>query len=64
MVKRKLNYIVINITKEEMSMENKENTNEVEKKRLSVPATVLITIVAALGAIVVARIIYFIFTGV
>lgn len=45
-------------------MENKENTNEVEKKRLSVPATVLITIVAALGAIVVARIIYFIFTGV
>ena len=44
-------------------MENEENTNEVEKKRLSVPATVLITIAATLGAIVVARLIYFIFTG-
>ena len=50
-------------TKEEIIMENEENTNEVEKKRLSVPATVLITIAATLGAIVVARLIYFIFTG-
>ena len=44
-------------------MENQENTNEVEKKRLSTPATVLITIAATLGAIVVARVIYFIITG-
>ena len=50
-------------TKEEIIMKNEENTNEVEKKRLSVPATVLITIAATLGAIVVARLIYFIFTG-
>ena len=45
-------------------MENEEkNTKEVERKRLSPPATVLVTIAATLGAIVVARIIYFIITG-
>lgn len=43
-----------------MEEEKKEN---VEVKRLSVPATILITIVAALGAIILARILYFIFTG-
>ena len=62
MVKRKIK-LVKDKTKEEIIMENEENTNEVEKKRLSVPATVLITIAATLGAIVVARLIYFIFTG-
>ena len=40
-----------------------ENTNQEAKKRLSPAATVLLTIAAALGAIVVARIIYFIITG-
>lgn len=40
-----------------------ENTNQEAKKRLSAPATVLLTIAATLGAIVVARIIYFIITG-
>ena len=44
-------------------MENEENTKVVEKKKLSAPATVLITIAATLGAIVVARVIYFIITG-
>ena len=39
------------------------NKEEVEIKRLSMPATVLITIAATLGAIVVARVIYFIITG-
>ena len=62
MAKRKMK-LVKDKTKEEIIMENEENTNEVEKKRLSVPATVLITIAATLGAIVVARLIYFIFTG-
>lgn len=62
MVKRKIK-LVKDKTKEEIIMENEENTNEVAKKRLSVPATVLITIAATLGAIVVARLIYFIFTG-
>ena len=42
-------------------MENE--TNSEEKNKLSVPATILITIAATWGAIVVARIIYFIFTG-
>lgn len=41
-----------------------ENTDKKEVKRLSAPATVLLTIAATLGAIVVARVIYFIFTGV
>ncbi len=40
-----------------------ENTNQEAKKRLSPVATVLITIAATLGAIVVARVIYFIITG-
>ena len=62
MAKRKMK-LVKDKTKEEIIMKNEENTNEVEKKRLSVPATVLITIAATLGAIVVARLIYFIFTG-
>lgn len=44
---------------EEKSVE----TKKYEPKRLSMPATVLITIAATLGAIVVARIIYFIITG-
>ncbi len=39
------------------------NKEEVEIKRLSMPATVLITIAATLGAIVVARLLYFIITG-
>ena len=39
------------------------NKEEVETKRLSMPATVLITIAATLGAIVVARLLYFIITG-
>lgn len=38
-------------------------TNQESKKRLSPAATVLLTIAATLGAIVVARIIYFIITG-
>lgn len=49
------------------NVENVEDKNvnkeEVEIKRLSMPATVLITIAATLGAIVVARVIYFIITG-
>ena len=40
-----------------------ENINQEAKKRLSPAATVLLTIAATLGAIVVARIIYFIITG-
>ena len=43
--------------------EKKVNKEETETKRLSMPATVLITIAATLGAIVVARVIYFIITG-
>ena len=39
------------------------NKEEVEIKRLSMPATVLITIAATLGTIVVARLLYFIITG-
>lgn len=39
------------------------NKEEVEIKRLSMPATVLITIAATLGAIIVARLLYFIITG-
>ena len=39
------------------------NKEDVEIKRLSMPATVLITIAATLGAIVVARLLYFIITG-
>ena len=39
------------------------NKEEVEIKRLSMPATVLITIAVTLGAIVVARLLYFIITG-
>lgn len=42
---------------------NEENTNEVKRKRLTPATTVLLTIAAALGAIVVARVIYFIITG-
>lgn len=49
---------------EEKNVEDKKvNNEEVETKRLSMPATVLITIAATLGAIVVARVIYFIITG-
>ena len=49
---------------EEKNIENENvNKEEVETKRLSMPATVLITIAATLGAIVVARVIYFIITG-
>ena len=49
---------------EEKNVEDKKvNKEEVEIKRLSMPATVLITIAATLGAIVVARVIYFIITG-
>ena len=49
---------------EERNIENENvNKEEVETKRLSMPATVLITIVATLGAIVVARLLYFIITG-
>lgn len=49
---------------EEKNIENENvNKEEVETKRLSMPATVLITIVATLGAIVVARLLYFIITG-
>ncbi len=49
---------------EEKNVEDKKvNNEEVEAKRLSMPATVLITIAATLGAIVVARVIYFIITG-
>ena len=49
---------------EEKNIEDKKvNNKEVETKRLSMPATVLITIAATLGAIVVARVIYFIITG-
>ena len=43
-----------------------EETNAKEpkaKKRLSPLSTVLITVTATLGAIVLARVIYFIFTG-
>lgn len=40
-----------------------ENKKNKEVKRLSPTATVLITVAATLGAIVVARIIYFIITG-
>ena len=43
--------------------EKKVIKEETETKRLSMPATVLITIAATLGAIVVARVIYFIITG-
>lgn len=43
--------------------ENVEKVENVEKKRLSPAATVLITVAATLGAIVVARVIYFIITG-
>ena len=49
---------------EEKNVEDKKvNNEEVETKRLSMPATVLITIAATLGAIVVARLLYFIITG-
>lgn len=49
---------------EEKNIEDKKvNNKEVETKRLSMPATVLITIAATLGAIVVARLLYFIITG-
>ena len=49
---------------EEKNIENENvNKEEVETKRLSMPATVLITIAATLGAIVVARLLYFIITG-
>lgn len=51
---------------EETKTENLEkttNVNEVKKERLSPAATVLITIAATLGTIVIARIIYFIITG-
>ncbi len=49
---------------EEKNIEDKNvNKEEVETKRLSMPATVLITIAATLGAIVVARLLYFIITG-
>ena len=49
---------------EEKNVEDKKvNNEEVEAKRLSMPATVLITIAATLGAIVVARLLYFIITG-
>lgn len=40
-----------------------EKNSSTETKRLSMPATVLITIAATLGAIVVARLLYFIVTG-
>ena len=40
-----------------------ENRNQEAQKRLSPAATVLLTIAATLGAIVVARVIYFIITG-
>lgn len=40
-----------------------EETKNVERKKLSAPATVLITIAATLGVIVVARVLYFIVTG-
>lgn len=43
--------------------EKKMNKEELETKRLSIPTTVLITIAVTLGAIVVARVIYFIITG-
>lgn len=52
---------------EETKIENVKETNKVEEtkvKRLSPAATVLITIAATLGTIVVARLIYFIITGV
>ena len=39
------------------------NKEELETKRLSIPTTVLITIAVTFGAIVVARVIYFIITG-
>lgn len=40
-----------------------EEIKNVERKKLSAPATVLITIAATLGVIVVARVLYFIVTG-
>lgn len=46
----------------EEEVKNAEEKREMPK-RLSTPATVLITIAATLGAIVVARVIYFIITG-
>ena len=49
---------------EEVVKNAEENNSEKkETKRLSIPATVLITIAATLGEIVVARVIYFIITG-
>ena len=49
---------------EEKNIEDENvNKDEAEIKRLSMPATVLITIAATLGAIVVARLLYFIITG-
>ena len=44
-------------------MEETKKEENVEKKRLSPAATVLITVAATLGAIVVERVIYFIITG-
>ena len=41
----------------------KRNKNLVEKKKLSPEATILLTVVATLGTIVLARLMYFIITG-
>lgn len=40
-----------------------EETKKVEKKKLSPEATILITLAATLGVIVVGRVIYWIITG-
>ncbi len=41
-----------------------ENKVENKVKRLSVPATILLTVAATLGCIVVARLLYYIIAGV
>ena len=49
---------------EEKNIEDKKvNNKEAEIKILRMPSKVLITIAATLGAIVVARLLYFIITG-
>ena len=41
----------------------KQKEKKVKKEKLGVPATVILSIVAALGLIVLFRILYFFFTG-
>ena len=45
-------------------MENVNNNIEARPKRLSVEATVILTIIAILGIGVIARFIYFLMTGI